>query len=258
MDDCLYKLAGNVAIPAARKEEFNRKVLETLYRGGIRLTENMEVGGKSLTVVKKAVPDREGIVSFDYSVFEKKKRNVATFDTKTGELTTPDRGYCEFGVVMNMVMVLQQAYSAEPCFLTYEGKPVKITGYLDALSTLLGEEIWSANGMNLWEMVDFFHKSPEYADLSFDDAIERITNRWDLAQVYFYVLMEDEPIKLTAEVERMGRAEIGEAKLWALREYMYRVMLCQNGNPEFEPWLKQLLQSGITERQMLAISSSLE
>ena len=252
MDDCLYKLAGNIAIPAARKEEFNRKVLETLYRGGIRLTENMEVGGQSLTVVKKAMPDQEGIVSFDYSVFEKKKRKVATFDTKTGELITPDRGYCEFGIIMNMVMVLQQAYSEEPCFLTYEGKPVKITGYLDALSTLLGEEIRSANGMNLWEMVEFFHKSPEYEDLSFDDAIDLITNRWDLEQVYFYLLVEDRPIELTAEVERMERAELGEAKLWQLREYMYRMVLRQEGNPEIEPWLKQLLQSGITERQMMA------
>lgn len=39
MRDDLYKMAGNVVIPEDKREEFNRHIMQILYRGGIRKTE---------------------------------------------------------------------------------------------------------------------------------------------------------------------------------------------------------------------------
>lgn len=39
MYENLYKMAGNVAIPEEKREEFNQHVLQILYKGGIRKTD---------------------------------------------------------------------------------------------------------------------------------------------------------------------------------------------------------------------------
>lgn len=51
MNNCGYKIAGNVAVPEEKKEEFNRYILRILDRGGIRKTEQIELGGRTVTVV---------------------------------------------------------------------------------------------------------------------------------------------------------------------------------------------------------------
>lgn len=97
MRDDLYKLEGIVMIPANEKAEFNRYILQILDVCGIRKTERIELDGRVITVARRPMPDGQGIVSFDYSIFEKKKRKTATYNTNTCELITPDRGYSEFG-----------------------------------------------------------------------------------------------------------------------------------------------------------------
>ena len=101
-----------VFIPKERKTEFIQDVLSVLYRGGIRRTEEIVLVGKPLTVVRRAQPDENGIVSFNYSIFEKQKRSIGTFNTKFCTLDVSDRGYMEYGVVVNLLMVLQQTCSA--------------------------------------------------------------------------------------------------------------------------------------------------
>ena len=86
MDENIYTLAGSVHIPEKNKDEFNKKVLTTLYRCGIRKTETITVNGINFTVVAPPKADKDGIVDFDYSIFEKKKRNISSFNTFTGEL----------------------------------------------------------------------------------------------------------------------------------------------------------------------------
>ena len=41
MEEALYKMEGVVTIPEEKREEYNRKVLELLYKGGIRKTEEI-------------------------------------------------------------------------------------------------------------------------------------------------------------------------------------------------------------------------
>ena len=90
MGDNLYKIAGNVMIPEEKREEFNRYILRILDKGGIRKTEEMRLGGRTVTVISRPVPDSQGIVSFDYSIFEKRKRETGTYNINTCQLLTPD------------------------------------------------------------------------------------------------------------------------------------------------------------------------
>ena len=106
MQEEKYKIAGIVKIPEDKKAEFNNYVMQILDKCGIRKTESVELDGKRVLMVDKPVVDKRGVVRFDYSIFEKKKRKIATYSLNTCELTTPDRGYNEFGVVMNMIMVM--------------------------------------------------------------------------------------------------------------------------------------------------------
>lgn len=99
MRDDLYRLEGTVMIPDHKKAEFNRFILQILDVCGIRKTEQTELDGRMITVVRQPAPDGQGIVDFDYSIFEKKKRGTASYDTNTCELTAPDVGYEEFAEV---------------------------------------------------------------------------------------------------------------------------------------------------------------
>ena len=112
----IYKLEGNVTIPEDKKAEFSRYVLKILDLSGIRMTEKIELGGQTITVVRRPEPDEDGIVSFDYSIFEKKIRETSTYNMNTCELIAPDRGKLEFAVVMNVIMVMQESYSEMPCY----------------------------------------------------------------------------------------------------------------------------------------------
>ncbi|MBR2810276.1 MAG: hypothetical protein IKD69_02750, partial [Solobacterium sp.] len=161
MKDDDYRLIGKASIPEDQREEFNRKVLELLWRGGIRKTDTLVVNGIPHTVVRRAEPDEKGIVSFDYSIFEQQIRKPSTFNTITGKLKSEDRGYNEYGIVMNMIMVLTMAYSTSPCMMTYQGKPSNLPGYIALINTLLDDRIVCRNGTDVWDMVELFHQSPD-------------------------------------------------------------------------------------------------
>ena len=135
MDD-LYSVEGMIRIPEENREEFNELVLMVLQRGGIRKTKRIRLAGMEHTIVSKPKPDEEGIVSFDYSVFEMKRYGQGYFNMMTGELTVSDCGYQEFGVVMNMIRALQVHFSCEPCNMLYMGKPMGIKEYLNVVATL--------------------------------------------------------------------------------------------------------------------------
>lgn len=142
MSDNDYWLLGEVKIPNEKKEELNKYVLQLLEKGGIRKTEEIMLENRKTMVVKKAVPNEEGIVYFDYSIFEKKVRDTSTYNMNTCKLDTSDRGYNEFGMVMNLIMFLQESYTNGECYLMYKDKPLPNTNtraYLKLLHCMLGK-----------------------------------------------------------------------------------------------------------------------
>ena len=130
MADNKYHLAGKVNVPAEKRDEMNRYVLEVMDKCGIRKTEKMTIAGVEVTVVSPARPNADGVVVFDYSIFEKKRREISTYDLNTCELCAEDRGYDEFALVINMIMVLQEVYTNGGCYLVYSDELCNIKGYL--------------------------------------------------------------------------------------------------------------------------------
>lgn len=89
--DDKYKIVGTISIPEEKREEFNRNVEKVLDVFGIRQTEKRMVGDREITVLKKPEADEDGIVRFNYSMFEKRVREGDSYNTKTCQLICPDR-----------------------------------------------------------------------------------------------------------------------------------------------------------------------
>lgn len=118
-----FWLKGDVNVPEDKKEACIQNVLKILDRCGIRKTKEIQLGTRTITVVHKAVPDQDGIISFDYSVFEKKKRETGTFHTHTLELKCADVGYDEFCIAMNLILTLEAIYADGDCCLMQGEEP---------------------------------------------------------------------------------------------------------------------------------------
>ncbi|MBR6229477.1 MAG: hypothetical protein IKQ97_07050 [Eubacterium sp.] len=249
-----YRMAGEVTIPDEKRDEFNRRVLRILDRGGIRKTHRMQVGNHEITVLVPATPDENGIVSFNYSIFEKMEREVATFNTITGELIAPDRGYSEYAIVVSAIMVLQEAYSSTPCFFTHEGKPEQIKVCIAIIDDLLGETIHLHYRPDVWKLYSFFHESNEYDDIDIFEAY-RLCNAKSIEQIIMVICLLEENIELTDEVGGMCRAEMQNAKNKDKREYLYRLFLKHPDETSFEEWLSELLSSDLETRLKLSEAS---
>ncbi len=137
----MYKLAGTLSIPAGKKDELNRYILQILNKCGIRKTEEMRLDGKTFTVVSLPKPDKDGVVRFDYSIFEKRKRETASYNMNTFELIVPDGGYREFQMAMNIIYVMLESYSETCCYFMRGDKIVNIVGYVELISDLLGIDL---------------------------------------------------------------------------------------------------------------------
>lgn len=251
MNENIYTLAGTVHIPEESKDEFNKKVLTTLHRCGIRKTETISVNDIDITVVAPLKANREGIIEFDYSIFEKQKRGISSFNTLTGELKIADRGYGEYGLPINMIMALQQAYSDTPCFLMKEGKPCSVDFYAKLLAAVLKEETHFNNGNDIWENMLFFHKSPEYDDIT-------SFNAWHMSpykshsKILLAVSLDNKKIELTKNGAQMTKNDIAMAKYGPQLEYLYRTLLKCCDAQDFEAWFRELLDEPLSVRKETA------
>ena len=252
MRENIYQLAGCVTIPEEKRDEFNRKVMTILDKGGIRKTQEVQIAGRTVPVVVPAKPDVRGSVSFDYSIFEKKIHDMGEFDMYTGELKFSDDYHNEYGLIMNLIMVLQEAYSETPCFLTYEGKPEPIDGPVELLNSMLGEKMELRNGISLWEMLRFFHESKDHEDVEPMDALRACYRGWtNMEQVLLVLHLDDREVKLTEEVSHMDRHQIRQGTYWNKRERLYRLLVKHCEDVGLEEWLKMLLSEELEGRKKM-------
>ena len=199
METNRYTLFGEVNVPDDKKDELNGYVLELLDKCGIRKTEEIELGGKAVTVIDRARPDKNGVVSFGYSIFEKKKRAVGTYDMVSCRLFAPDRGYCEFGLTMNLIMILQEAYTNGTCYMVDKDKLLPdAAGYLGLLQSLLGKYFKLQNRGRVWEMFLYFRKY--HSDITAADIWKGIPWEYtdvDMRQIAVLFSVETDQSKLT-------------------------------------------------------------
>lgn len=258
MRDNIYKLEGIVMIPEDKKTEFNRYVLQILDVCGIRKTEETELGGQTITVVRRPMPDERGTVSFDYSIFEQKKRKTAFYNMNTCELTTPDRGYNEFGIVMNMIMVMQEAYSKEHCYFMYEDSPCHVDAYALLIRGVLGINLRFPNRAKMWDMLLYLKNTKEYSNIT-SEMIWR-TYSFDFCDFIpeqFFAAFDIDSEKLEAPEEpfKGEKKDIRNAPKGKLGYYVYQIMeeTIENEEKEsLEIFLRKLLNADLQNRRELA------
>lgn len=257
MYDDDYRIAGKVKIPEDKREEFNGYVLKLLYLSGMRKTETMELGGHRITVVRRAEPDEQGIVAFDYSIFEKKKREVSYYDTNTCEIVTSDRGYGEFGLVINLIMVMQEMYSEEKCYLMCKKEPCKIVAYFLVLRGLLGITPNFPNREKIWEMLLFFKNTEEYCDITYDRLMKIYSfelYELDLDQLIAAYYTELDMVLIPDRPFQGDVSEIRNASTTERGYYLYQKMtefIERKEGDALIAFLKKVLDADLTERRKL-------
>lgn len=255
-----YWMLGRVSIPKDKRDELNRYVLEVLDKGGIRLTEEIEIAGELITVVNKPIPDEEGIINFNYSVFEEIERKTCTYNTKTCQLKLKDPGGNEFGLIMNLIMVLQEAYSITQCYLMLKDNISSVRGYLDILYGLLGKKFFLINRSKTWDMFLFLRNSKVDIDINtltgipygyvhmieaqFRAGISIILNN-------FYAPDEQEIIH--------NKSEVAVAPYPAKEYFAYEAIgkLYEKEKDSLETYIYQLASSNLKERKKLANQDNL-
>ena len=150
MVDNDYTLEGRFEIANENmKQEMNEFIIQILYKTGIRKTTTVMINGREFDAVEQTYPDENGIIYFDYSVFEKRIRRGNYYNCHTCELVTEDRGENEFGLVMNMIMIILESYSDSPCYLMHKGNLFNILGYVDLVESLTGKVLTFKNRDNI-------------------------------------------------------------------------------------------------------------
>ncbi len=261
MRDDIYKLAGTVRVSDDKKDEFNRYILKILDVCGIRKTENIKLGGQVITVVRRPAPDEQGIVSFDYSIFEKRKRETAAYNMNTCELVVSDRGYEEFGVVMNIIMVMQEAYSEEHCYFMYDDKPGRVEPYALMIRGILGIRLSFSHRAKMWDMLLFLKNKEKYQNVTEEmimDAYPFEFCDFILEQFLAIWTLDSEKIEAPKEPFTGEKSEIKEASEGKLKYFVYRIMvelIEQEGEEYLENFLRKLLDADLERRQELAKDS---
>lgn len=257
MRDDVYKLAGTVSIPEDKKAEFNRYILQILEKCGIRKTERIALGGQMITVVRHPIPDEGNIVHFDYSIFEKKKRKTSFYNMNTCELMARDRGYNEFGVVMNMIMVMQESYSEERCYFMCEDKPCSVETYALMIREVLGISLKFPRRSEMWDMLLFFKNTREYHSVT----SEMIWNSFSsgfcnfIPEQFFAAFSVDSEVTKDLKKSFKGKdSGIEETPQEKILYYVYQNMIkCieKNGREFLEDFLRKLLDADLQKRQKL-------
>lgn len=262
MREDMYYIAGKVNVPEEKREEFNRYVLELLYKCGIRRLVKRKVNGRSFNLVEQPKPDKNGIVKFNYSIFEKKERKINTYNMNTCELVTPDRGYDEFGVAMNLIMVLQECYSDGSCYFMSEGTPCYyVDGYLELLNYLLGVIFDMPHRRRAWEVVHFFGTSCPDEDV--DKIIKKYfffipymngMHKYDSAEALPTLFLQDDKIDIREATYAMERSDINENSIGYLHELLYMKItdLLKNGEDKIGDYIGRLITMDKKHREELA------
>ncbi|MCI8372676.1 MAG: hypothetical protein HFI75_09815 [Lachnospiraceae bacterium] len=253
-----YWIAGNLSVPEEKKEELNLHILQLLQLCGIRKLKEMEIGEKTITVVSEPKPDEEGIVRFDYSIFEQKRRQVSIYNENTCELEAADSGLGEFELAMSLIMVLQEVYSEETCYLMYEDKVCDITGYAVIIEQTTGAKLSFPNRVNLWQMLLFFKSEKKYGTISGQNVVEQFPVHYGeerREQILSCWISQVDSVVKPKDVFHGGKQEIKQAAPIQRIYYAYELfqgLLQREEHNKVKAFIKNLVELNLAEREQLA------
>ena len=191
------------------------------------------------------------------SIFEKKKRKISQYDLNTCELYVEDPGYNEFGIVMNMIMVLQEAYTNGGCYFIKSGKLYDVEIYLLLIQGVLGEKVTLPGRIRMSEVYLFFRNSEEYKDITYTDLLEDYSDKYgslDMEQLLAVFEVENKKIIMPDETKISCRNEIKSANSCSRIEYVYRVFegIKETEKTVMRSFLAELINADFTKRKELS------
>lgn len=257
--DNKYYMVGEISVPEDKKAELTENVLQLLYAGGVRKVESINIEGTSYEVAATPVVSSDGKIYFDYSIFEKKKRAISYYDTNLCVLHSEDRGYMEYGVVMNLIMTMIESYSKSLCLVFDENKIYSVFGATRIIEAMIGLELAFPNREKIWEIMLFIKKQRLSNELSYSDIVDvcvASNASWSLHQ-FLAVLDVDWDIKKPKDYPE-GRDEIlGKEKHgWSIY-YIYELLAEYSktkGMEQTENMIKQLVEASLEERRNMSKS----
>lgn len=252
-----YWLAGKVNIPENKKKEFNACVMEVLNLCGIRKRKAITLAGKAVTALDKPQPNRDGIILFDYSIFERKCRVVSMYNTQTCELQTEDRGMGEFGLAMNLILLLSECYSEGSCYFMLDRKLVYIPAYMDMLCTLLNRKFMINSRAKVWDILMFMKENPECDFPTRKELFDGLPwgyYDWDTFQMDGLFASEGDRINEPEKGSITKREQISNATYLARMYYLYQTIAVeyQKDKVSLVDFLRRLLDLPLDERADLA------
>lgn len=253
-----YRIEGKVSIPEGRREEFNENVRKLFRLCGIRKLEEIEIAGKICTVVHEPEPDDRGIIRFDYSVFERQKRKISTYDMNTCELYTEDRGYGEFGLVMNLIMTMQEAYSAEHCYLMSKEQVSGVYGYALAIEQIIGVKLSFPNREKIWSVLLFLKSTGKYEEIDYESIWDKFPygyGKIELSQLTACMACSYKSPYKPEELFSGKKSELKQTDMMQRVYYVYELLcglLEREGEERVREFLKDLLEKKLPERECLA------
>lgn len=256
--DNIFWIEGKVSIPEERRAEFNENVQKLFRLCGIRKLEEIEIAGRICTVVHEPEPDDGGIISFDYSIFEKRKRKISAYDMNTCELHAEDRGYGEFCLVMNLIMTMQEAYSTEPCYLMQENQISNVYGYALMIEQTTGVKLSFPNREKIWNMLSFLKSTGKYEEIDYEIIYDKFPygyGKIDIEQLAACIACS---FKSPYKPEKLFNGEKSELKYVGMMQRVYYVyellhgLLEREGEERVREFLKDLLERKLPERECLA------
>lgn len=251
-----YWLEGTVNVPKDRKAELNDSILMLLERCGIRKLREITVDGKMVTVARRPKADSRGIVEFDYSVFEEQRREGFYYDKNVCALCVGDCGYAEFGLAMNLVMTLLEAYSAERCYLMKENQVCDIGVYAALVEEILGVKLTFPNREKIWDMLVYFKSCDRDRNVAHEEFWNWFPyghGKVDMEQLMACVVSER--ASAPKDCSRLKKSEISQVKACQRAYHVYEIVqdfMKAGESKAVEDFLKELLETDFAGRERLA------
>ena len=248
-----FRLIGEFSITEDRKKELNEIVLNLLDKCGIRMLKEVEHLGKKMTVISRLEPDSNGIISFNYSIFEKKKRNISTYNLNTCELIVDDCGFCEFGMPLMLLLTLKESYSATRCYLILDEEIWDVNSNAVLIENILNIRLRFPFRADIWGMYMFVRKNLT-EDVSLSDMFDWFPS--DFEELNFQQLYDVRRVSkgddVRHELVEVSRGTITSENYGVLDNCLYSTYLKLHTNDGLTIYVRELLQKDFEERKIMA------
>ena len=262
MADTHYRLIGEPKIPEDKREEVNQAVLRILHYCGIRKENKVQAGTGEFTVVEKPVPDADGMITFDYSIYENRMYEPCTYDTKTCAINVKKCGLSEYGLVINMLYTLLESYGNGSCYFVADRHLSTVSAYMAMTSTVLGKKLINTARGNVFDVIHFTADHPDCDMVSSDQLLDDdIFDYTDVDQVQLCQSIISE-IQSDSKAKKkkicIEKSRIRQARIELRTNYMYQTLheLYQKNKEELWQYLKVLLDADLNTRKKMAEDES--